>query len=48
MCFLAFILREMEDDAGLLELQCTFFSEILARISCCWVVILCSGWAEIC
>ena len=28
MCFLAFISREVEEDTGLLESQCTFFEEV--------------------
>ena len=39
MCFLEFISREVEEDAGLLESQCTFFGGILNEKSCCWVVI---------
>ena len=43
MCFLAFILREVEEGAGLLELECTFFGGALGGRSCCWVMILSSN-----
>ena len=38
----------MEEGAGLLELQCTFFGEILVGRNCCWVVILGSQCVKIC
>ena len=41
MCILAFISREVEEGAGLLE-------SILIRADCFWVVILGSGCVEIC
>ena len=49
MCLLAFILREVEEGAGLLESQCIFFlgGGILVGRDCCWVVILGSGCVEI-
>ena len=52
MCFLAFILREVKEGAGLLESQCTFSFEgvggILVGTICYWVVILGSGCVKIC